>query len=155
LKLGGLISAWLAALLLAVLAATLLFALLSLVGVADLCLLAPAFVAILGYAILAGLPTATILYLRRWTHPLVAPAVGLVLGALPAAMFSWWYFALLGGVSAAVFWATLRSCGVLAASGASVRPRLGIALAGIAILLTVLAMQGMSAIPTCGDSLGR
>ncbi len=151
----GFLSAWLAALLLAVLAPTLLLALPEklppFAGIGDACLLAPAFVFILGYAILAGLPTALILYLMRWTHPLVAPAAGLVLGALPATMFHWWYLAPLGGVSAAVFWATLRSCGVLAAGDKSVRPRLSIALAGVAIILTVLALLGLSTIPPCDD----
>jgi hypothetical protein len=70
LRLLGLFSAWLAAL---VLAATALLALPVQLGpfasIGDICLLAPAFVVILGYAIVAGLPTAAVFSWRRWTHP--------------------------------------------------------------------------------------
>jgi hypothetical protein len=148
-------AAWLAAFLLAVLSAMILFALPPLALTLDGCLLAPAFVAILGYAVVAGLPTAAILSWRRWTHPLAAVVVGFVLGALPAAMFGWPYLALLGAVGAAVFWATLKSCGTLSADGTPVRPRLSLALAGAAIVLTVVAVQILSTLPSCGEVTGR
>ena len=145
----GLLSAWVAALLFAVLAATLLLALPVQVGpfasIGDICLLAPAFVVILGYASLGGLPTAAVFSWRRWTHPLAASAAGLVLGILPALVMTWPYLAVLGAVAAAVFWATLRSCSVAAAGGYSVRPRLGVAAAGVALLLTLLCLWVMPA----------
>jgi hypothetical protein len=145
----GLLSAWVAALLFAVLAATALLALPVQLGpfasLGDKCLIAPAFVATLGYASLAGLPTAVLFAWRRWTHPLAASAAGLALGVVPAAVMAWPYLAVLGAVAAAVFWATLRSCSVAAAGGYSVRPRLGLAVAGVAIVLTVLSLWLMPA----------
>jgi hypothetical protein len=145
-------AAWLAAFLLA---ATILFALPPPVGIGEKCLFAPAFVAILGYAILAGLPTAAILAWRRWSHPVAATAGGLVLGALPALMFGWPYFALMGAVGAGVFWATLKFCGTLPADATPVRPSLSVALAGAAIVLTVVAVQILSTLPSCGEVTGR
>ena len=145
----GLISAWVAALLLSVLAATALLALPVQVGpfasLGDKCLIAPAFVAILGYASLAGLPTAAIFAWRRWTHPLAASAAGLALGLLPATVMAWPYLALVSAVAAAVFWAMLRSCSVVTAGGYAVRPRLSVAVAGGALLLTLLCLWVMPA----------
>ena len=145
----GLLAAWVAALLFAVLAATLLLALPVQVGsfaaLGDICLLAPAFVVVLGYASLAGLPAAAVFTWRRWTHPLAAAAAGLALGALPATVLAWPYLALLGAVVAAVFWATLRSCSVAAGGGYSVRPHLSVAVAGVALLLTLLCLWAMPA----------
>ncbi len=143
------LAAWLAGLLLAVLATTLLFA-----AIGEKCLLAPALVAILAYAVVAGLPTAAILWWRRWTHPLSAAAAGFVLGLVPASMFGWPALALLGAAGAAVFWATLRTCGALPGA-ASLRPRLSVALAGLAILVTVGAMDLLATIPSCGEASGR
>ena len=145
----GLLSAWVAALLFAVLAATLLLALPVQVGpfasLGDKCLIAPAFVVILSYASLAGLPTAAVFAWRRWAHPLAAAAAGLALGILPASVMAWPYLALLGAVAAAAFWATLRSCSVAAGGGYSVRPRLSVAVAGVALLLTLLSLWAMPA----------
>jgi len=54
-------------------------------------------------------------------------------------------FASLGAVAAAAFWATLRSCSVAAGGGYSVRPRLSVAVAGVALLLTLLSLWAMPA----------
>jgi hypothetical protein len=145
----GLLSAWVAALLLSVLAATALLALPVQLGpfasLGDKCLIAPTFVATLGYASLAGLPTAAVFAWRRWTHLLAASAAGLALSILPATVMAWPYLAVLGAVSAAVFWATLRSCSVAAVGGYSVRPRLSVAVAGVALILTLLCLWVMPA----------
>ena len=144
----ALFAAWLAALLLAVLSATLLLAVpievAPFVSIGDVCLVAPLYFVVLAYAAVVGLPAAALLRYRRWTHPLVAPAVGLLLGGLPAAMFRFWSFALMGAVAAAVFRATLQACGVL--GNGTVRPRLSFALAALAIMLTMLTL---SLIPPC------
>jgi uncharacterized membrane protein YeaQ/YmgE (transglycosylase-associated protein family) len=146
-------AAWLAAFLVAVLAAMILLALPPPIGIGDKCLLAPAFVAILGYAIVAGLPTAAILFWRRWSHPVAAAAAGFALGALPAVMFGWPHLAFMGAVGAGVFWAALKFCGTLPAD--AVRPRLSLAIAGAAIVLIVVAVEILSTLPSCGDVTGR
>jgi hypothetical protein len=143
-------SAWLAALLLAVLSATLLLAVpidvAPFVSIGEVCLVAPVYFLILGYAVVTGLPAAALLRHRRWTHWLIAPAVGFLLGALPAAMYRFWSLALMGAVAAAIFRATLQACGVLGTGTGTLRPRLSFALAVLAITLTMLTL---SLIPPC------
>jgi hypothetical protein len=143
------LSCWVAALLLASLLPTLLL------GISiwpphfrsdDLCLAGPAFIYILSYGVLVGVPTAIVLYRRRWHHPLTASTAGLVLGAMPAVLLNLWYLTLLGGMSATVFWATLKSCGAFVVAGSTFRPRLSIALLVCAILLAVITL---SATPPC------
>jgi hypothetical protein len=146
----ALFAAWLAALLLAVLSATLLLAVpievAPFVSIGDVCLVAPLYFAVLAYAAVVGLPAAALLRYRRWTHPLVALTVGLLLGGLPALMFRFWSLALMGAIAAAIFRATLQACGVLATDTGTLRPRLSFALAGLAIVLTMLTL---SLIPPC------
>jgi hypothetical protein len=151
---------WIAAVLLGALAPALIVS--GLWG--DLRILPLAFAVTLGHAIILGLPVALYYRAKRWTRLSAAIVGAFLIGAIPVGFLAWpptwaaWLghlrsmaeFGALGAVGGFVFWATLKSCGLLtpsdrdAAQSTSGQWRIGATLAGLAVAASI----AVAAIPS-------